>query len=176
MLKYPSAVWDKAIDQSVRVTKESVELWGSLNRRGRCGVELLPLHCHRTAAWWYHAPHLRIHLQQPINNVSPTCYTYTPLTWRLTWRSWTEAHLLSPRVLCLCVKKLISSSTCLSQGSEHVTISCQATHKHKQISLYTETDLKFPVPFTIRYSISYPIHPLEITSNARTASDGFTYE
>lgn len=26
MLKYPSAVWDKAIDQSVRVTKESVEL------------------------------------------------------------------------------------------------------------------------------------------------------
>lgn len=167
MLKYLCAVWDKAIDQSVTVTEESVELWGSLNRRGSWEVELLPLNCHRTAAWWYHAPHLRFHLQQPIGNVSCTCYTCTLLTWWLTWRSWSEAHLLSPGVLCLCVKKLISSSTCLSQRSQHVTISCQATRKHNHIIRYRHTHLKCgnQTPYMFYYSqfaFFFFLHPLVI--------------
>lgn len=148
MLSYLSTVWDKSIDQRVTVTEESVELCGSLNRRGSCGVELLPLHCHRAAAWWYHAPHLRIHLQQPINIVS--CIFNTDTLW-LSWSSRSEVHLLSPGMLCLCVKKLIGSSTCLSEGSQHVTIRCQATHIHKilsEIRTYSVV-IKFSVLLTI---------------------------
>lgn len=35
-------------------------------------------------------------------------------------------YLLSPGVLCLCVKELIGPSPCLGQGPQHVPISCWA--------------------------------------------------
>lgn len=69
--------------------------------------------------------------------------------------SWSEAHLSSPGVFCLCVKEFISSSTCLGQGSQHITISCQATHRHKKIRDHKHINsvkLLLFIPFTV-YSL-----------------------
>ncbi|KAG9349720.1 hypothetical protein JZ751_028168, partial [Albula glossodonta] len=59
LVAYLGAVGHKAIDEGLAVTEEPVQLGRGLDKWGRGGVKLLPLHRDRAAPGTGHAPHLR---------------------------------------------------------------------------------------------------------------------
>ncbi len=127
---YLSAVWHKSVHESVTVTEESVKLWRGLNRRRCSGWNC----CHFTATdlqpgdsirWtWARTWNYPTHL---FNSSLAHCGEIMfPFKLFKQYNSVCVIHLFSPSVFHLCVEIFICSSTCLSQSSEHMTISCRA--------------------------------------------------
>lgn len=112
------AVWNEAVHQGVAVVEQGLQLFGGLDRRGRSGVELLPLHRDRTAARRRHPLHLGRHLPKDgcVNRVMLLCEGGGGGAYRMT------SHLSGPGVFRCEFEELIGSAPRLGQGPQHVPI------------------------------------------------------